>query len=70
MQLNKQPFEKLLHPPSLPPLFPLPKGPLLSPFLKVFHLFRKGGNHFGDEKSLGRKKEIKFSIVPWEKERN
>jgi len=49
------------HPPC-PPLCPLPKGPLSSPFLKVFHLFRKGGNRFGDEKSLGRKKEIKFSI--------
>jgi hypothetical protein len=63
MQLNKQSFEKLLHPPSSPPpLRPLPKGPLSSPFLKVFHLFRKGGNRFGDEKSLGRMKEIKYSI--------
>jgi len=44
------------------PLHPLPKGPLSSPFLKVFHLFRKGGNRFGDEKSLGRKKEIKYSM--------
>jgi hypothetical protein len=49
------------HPPC-PPLCPLPKGPLSSPFLKVFDLFRKGGNRFGDKKSLGRKKEIKFSI--------
>jgi hypothetical protein len=46
-----------------------------SPFLKVFHLFRKGGNRFGDEKSLGRKKEnsifnlpspiFKFSLEPY-----
>jgi hypothetical protein len=63
MQLKKQSFEKLLHPPSsTSPLHPLPKGPLSSPFLKVFHLFRKGGNRFGDDKSLGRKKEIQFSI--------
>jgi hypothetical protein len=45
------------HPPPLP-LRALQKGPLSSPFLKVFHLFRKGGNRFGHEKSLGRKKEI------------
>jgi hypothetical protein len=44
------------RPPSSP-LRPLPKGPLSSPFLKVFHLFRKGGNCFGHEKSLGRNKE-------------
>jgi hypothetical protein len=44
------------RPPSSP-LRPLPKGPLSSPFLKVFHLFRKGGNCFGHETSLGRKKE-------------
>jgi hypothetical protein len=62
LQLKTQSFEKLLHTPSSPPLCPLPKGPLSSPFLKVFHLFRKGGNRFGDEKSLGRKKEIKYSI--------
>jgi len=62
MQLKKQSFEKLLHPPSsTPPLRPLPKGPLSSPFLKAFHLFRKGGNRFGDEKFLRRKKEIQFS---------
>jgi len=59
MPLKKQPFEKLLHPPSPPAL---PKGQLSSPFLKIFHLFRKGGIRFGDEKSLGRKKEIKYSI--------
>jgi hypothetical protein len=47
-------------PPPPPPLHPLPKGPLPSPFLKVFHHFRKGGNRLGDEKSLGRKKEIKY----------
>jgi len=49
------------HPPPLP-LRALQKGPLSSPFLKGFHLFRKGGNRFGHEKSLGRKKEIKYSI--------
>jgi len=49
------------HPPPIP-LRRLQKGTLSSPFLKVFHLLRKGGNRFVHENSLGRKKELKYSI--------
>jgi hypothetical protein len=62
MQLKKQPFEKLLHPPSFPPSLPSSKRTPVIPLSKGFSPLQKGRKSLGDEKSLGRKKEIKSSI--------
>jgi len=57
MQLKKQPFEKLLHPPSSPPSAASSKRTLVIPLSKGFSPLQKGrkldmGSPLGERKKL------------------